>query len=221
MNLFTRRKKFKSFGEFPFRIVPAFELGGTTYYEVENIFNTPCFRAMSAIKYYEEMRMKCTLEYLEAWTEGHSNLIKQAKELFQSNGNRLNLAGIFDKLNELDKRSTGLKERLNLAMDIDLVYKLASVVYFDETENPYQYEQQYGHKKIVQWNKSEDVSAFFLRSPIKKLVPFLHGQEENILLYSEVTSRIKEQDLKEVMSNLSSEQKQQYTNRTSLSNALA
>lgn len=206
---------FKPFSSFPYRVVPAFEMGGVTYYEVENMFNTPCMRALAAITYYEEVRMKCNFEYLEAWSLAQGNIITQAKQLFSVQNGKLNLNAIIEKLNDLDQRNARLKERLKLSVDLDAVYKLASVVYFDDTENPYQYEMQYGLAKIEFWKKQEDAAAFFLRMPIKRLVPYLNGQSENILFYQQVVEQIKEQDTKEVLSNLSSQQKTKFTTLTS------
>ncbi len=208
--LFNNEPKFLT--DSKFKIVPAFELNGIKYYEAENVFNTPCIRALSAIKYYEEMRMKCNFEYLQAWTDAHENVVKEAIEaLTVTKGNRLNLKEVGEKLDLIKQRNARLKERLALALDVELVYKLASVVYFDGTENPNTFEPTYGAKKIELWKKSEKMEDFFLRQPIKKLVPFLDGQEANIQAYSETVQKIKEQDWTEVLSLLSSVQKTKYT----------
>ena len=201
----------KPFGDFPYRIVPAFEMAGLTYYEVENVFNTPCMRALAAIAFYEEVRMKCTAEYLDAWSAAHGNVIKEAIESLTAVNGKVNLATVGNKLNDLANRNYRLQERLKLSVDLDNVYKLASVIYFDDTENPYQYELQYGMKKIEFWKKHEGAEAFFLRVPIKKLVPYLDGQGENIRFYQEVVNKVKLEDMKEVLSNLSSEQNMKYT----------
>lgn len=202
--------------ESKFKIVEAFELDGVKYYQFDDPYNTPCTRAMSAIKYYEEMRMKCNLEYLTAWVEAQKNIIKSAKEdLSLPRNNRLNLSSVFDNLNKLDTMNTRLNERLYLAFDMDLIYKLASVVFFDGTENPNIYEQKYGMQKIEKWKKFESVQDFFLRQPIKRLVPFLDGHEQHIQTYQEMVEQIKSEDTKEVLENLSSTQKTKYTSLTS------
>lgn len=209
-NIFKKEPKFLS--ESKFRIVPAFELDGVIYYEFEDVFNTPCTRALNAIKYYEEMRMKCTLDYLQAWTEAQANMIREAKEhMMVPNGKRLNLTGAYDKLNQLEQFNHRLKERLALAIDTDLVYKLASVVYFDGSENPAMYEMKYGLEKIEKWKKHEDVASFFLRQPIQKLVPYLNGQEERIQTYQKVVDKLKQEDWSKVLDMLSSTQKMTYT----------
>lgn len=111
--------------------------------------------------------------------------------------------------------NTRLNERLYLAFDMDLIYKLASVVFFDGTENPNIYEQKYGMQKIEKWKKFESVQDFFLRQPIKRLVPFLDGHEQHIQTYQEMVEQIKSEDTKEVLENLSSTQKTKYTSLTS------
>lgn len=208
--LFQREPKFLT--DSKFRIVEAFEIDGVKYYQFDDPFNTPCTRALAAIKYYEEMRMKCTLEYLTAWTDAQANILAKAKEdMTVPKHNRLNLTGMFEKIKELESMNARLKERMNLAMDLDLVYKLASVVFFDGTENPNVYEQRHGFEKIERWKKAEGAADFFLRQPIKKLVPFLDGQEQHIQIYQEIVEAVKKEDWKQVSENLSSKQKMIYT----------
>jgi hypothetical protein len=49
------------------------------------------------------------------------------------------------------------------------------VVFFDASENPLKYELGYAKKKIAHWKACDDVEAFFLRQPVKTLMPFLDG----------------------------------------------
>jgi hypothetical protein len=65
-----------------------------------------------------------------------------------------------------------LEKRLGYVTHIDLLYKLASVLYFDETENPEDYDQAYNFKKIQNWQQDEDVAAFFLKTPLIEYLPF-------------------------------------------------
>jgi len=191
-NIFKR--KLKPFSDSKYIIKPAFEVNGTTYYEMDDIFNIPCLRGLAAIKYYEEMRMKTSLEFLQAHTEAVKNAL------------RANPIDVFT----VDKLNGQLKDRLDFIVDTDTVYKLASVVYFDENENPEEYEHGYNLKKIAKWKEAEGVNAFFLRQPIQKLVPFLVGQDINIQNYSKAVEAITKEHLETILDSLSSEQRQQY-----------
>jgi cell shape-determining protein MreC len=62
---------------------------------------------------------------------------------------------------ELMKLNNQLSERLEFIYDTDLVYKLASVVYFDEKENPEDYDWTYNQKKIDKWKKDKSINDFF------------------------------------------------------------
>lgn len=188
-------KKFKPFKDSKHIINPVFEVNGTTYYEMDDIFNIPCLRGLAAIKYYEEIRMKTSLEFLKMHTEA----IKTAL--------RSNPIDVF----KIDQLNNQLSDRLNFIVDTDTVYKLASVVYFDENENPEDYEMAYNLKKIAKWKEAESVNAFFLRQPIQKLIPFLNLQDFDILSYSKVVERVTQEHLENILETLSETQKQEFT----------
>jgi hypothetical protein len=57
-----------------------------------------------------------------------------------------------------------LAQRLKLPKDTELLYKLASVVYFDKEESPEVYDFEYAKKKIAFWKESASLVIFFCRS---------------------------------------------------------
>jgi hypothetical protein len=68
-----------------------------------------------------------------------------------------------------------LKERLELAPFPDHLFKLGSVSYFDETENPYAYDIKYNEQKIARWKASGEAEMldFFSQRLIPDLLPSL------------------------------------------------
>jgi hypothetical protein len=126
-------------------IVPAFELAGVEYYRFDDVFNLPYERGLTALVFYEETRMRCSREYLEKHVEVVRNTL------------RSNRIDIF-KLNQLNEQ---MGERLKLSLDVDLLYKLASIVFFDRNENPVLYDAEYCRKKVDFWKKHKGVSDFF------------------------------------------------------------
>jgi len=112
--------------------------------------------------------MRCSREYLEKHVAAVRKLLHEPK------------IDIF-KVNQLNEQ---MGERLNLVLDIDLLYKLASVVYFDKHENPYVYEADYCKKKIEHWKAHKGVADFFLQKPITELIPFLQSQNLDLDAYS-------------------------------------
>ena len=69
------------------------------------------------------------------------------------------------KLLEIGILNARLKERKELAISIQIQIKLATVKYFDEIENPFDYQHSYNKSKIEHWAKNADVPTFFLNLP--------------------------------------------------------
>ena len=158
-----------------------FTLGGKKYYAFdEDIFFLPFRRGIVASMFYKELQCGVDREYL-IW------LSTQIDEVFK-------IKDSID-LNRVVILNRQLKDRLEFIFEPDLIYKLASVVYFDEDENPYNYSLQHGYEKIEYWKKNEDVKDFFLRQPIKKLIPFFKQDEKNILDYLTTAEKIKQQHI--------------------------
>jgi len=177
-----------------------FTVGGVDYYELENIFNLPYQRALEAIAIYEENRMKITYEYLKAHTKAIDNIFALQKFGLKE----------FGKLKHLNEQ---MKELFEFVVETDLVYKLASVVYFTKDENPYTYDGKVAMNKIKAWKEAKGLNDFFLSKPIINLLPYLRDCDMNFQVYSEVTSPSTLKHLENILSNLSAEQKEIYTDK--------
>jgi hypothetical protein len=100
--------------------------------------------------------------------------------------------------------------------DADLIYKLASVVFFDKSESPTHYEHGYNQKKIEHWKKKASMYDFFLQMPVQQLVPFLKQSEGDTHTYlqkiMEMTMQAEElaKNSQLVFSHLLPEQKTKY-----------
>ena len=179
----------------------AFEVGGTKYYKHTNEANIPFKRALKVISIYNELDMRCTRGYLIKHSEAIANLLN--KTPFKTN-----------TLLELIKLNNQLKERLEWIYDTDIVYKLASVVYFDETENPEDYDWVYCQRKIEKWKKESTVTDFFLSMPIVELIPFLGDFELNFQDYSQAQLNEARLHLENISINLLEQQKQTLLNHS-------
>lgn len=140
-----------------YRIEYAFTSGGRKYYCYEDITNLPLQRGRAALSCFNEIEMRCSREFLLKYTEAMDEVLHAQK------------IDIF-KINSLNSM---LKDRLNLTADLDLCYRLAAIVYFDDTEKPEVYEPEYAAKKIERWRKDMKVADFFMQKPLKELMPFL------------------------------------------------
>ena len=90
----------------------------------------------------------------------------------------------------LQKLNAQLGERLTFPFEPEIGLKLASVVYFDDTENPYEYDAKYATEKINKWRAGAGVRDFFTREPLTELIPFLKSYEGDIKVYSETIAAI-------------------------------
>jgi hypothetical protein len=174
--IFRRKNKYKTFttGDIA---VEAFRHNGKVYYHFEDTSKAPAGRTLCALAIYEELRMRCTREYLEKHI--------RATEILLNGGEK----GRVDLVN-LALINANLKERLALAPYPDHIYKLASVTFFDETESPFSYDFVYNQKKIEEWKKDPELLNFFLTTPFKDLMPSLSTSGLNAQTYFNIAEQI-------------------------------
>ena len=144
---------------------------------MDDIFNVPWERGTEAAHIYEELRMKCDKEYLR----DHSDFVAEI-----INGPKFGL----EQLELLRRGNNQLRQRLDWVVVPDHAYKLASVVYFDVSENPEKYEIGYAKKKIEHWKANTDVAAFFLQKPVRTLMPFSDEFAAIFQDYSEAITKV-------------------------------
>lgn len=183
----------------------AFTCGGIEYMELDSIYNLPTQRGKAAIQIYEEVRMKCEYEDLLAHTAAVDNVFKNDK------GIKLT------EIMQLKKLNDSLAERLKIAIDPDLIYKFASVVFFDKTESPIYWDAYHAKKKIALWKKYMDVNDFFLSEPMIRLLPFLKLPEVNFQSFSQVAEELRNVHWEQVLELLSPSQKEHFSETRFLS----
>lgn len=157
-----------------YRIEYAFSSGGTKYYRFADIANLPYERGLMAVNIYNEVEMRCDRKFLIRYVEAMENVLhKQTIDIFTIN-----------KLNEI------LKQRLQMPTHVDLLYKLASVVFFDDTENPAVYEPEYAEKKIAKWRKDQGVRDFFMQMPLRELIPSSENVDSDLDTFSAIQKEL-------------------------------
>lgn len=172
-----------------YRIEYAFTCAGRKYYRFADISNLPYERGLQALMVYNEVDMRCSRKYLSQHVDAMKKLLHQDKiDIYKINA-----------LNEM------MEQRLNLVTDVDLLYKLASVCYFDDTEKPETYEPEYAEKKIAAWRKDKGVQDFFMQQPLLELMPFLRKQNVNLDTYTplnEEFNREQEKSIRKIISSI-------------------
>lgn len=157
-----------------YRIEYAFTSSGTKYYRFADITNLPYERGLMALSVYQEVEMRCSRQFLLQYADAIDKLLHQQRiDIFK-----------IQQLNQI------LKQRLTLTTDTELLYKLASVCYFDKTENPAVYEPEYAERKIAKWRKDKGVHDFFMQKPLLELMPFLQSVNTDLDTYSLINQEL-------------------------------
>ncbi|HRH61221.1 MAG TPA: hypothetical protein PL045_11655 [Chitinophagaceae bacterium] len=175
----------------------AFTCGGIDYYHFADFNNIPAMRGLKTMVFYEEMRMKCTLKYLELHTDAVDNLLINSKKI-----------NVF----EIKKLNDQLRQRITMALDTELIYKIASVVFFDKKEDISDYDFAYNGKKVMHWKK-HDANSFFLRQPLIQLLPVLQDMQGNMNLYSKAVEQLNGIHLDNLLQHLPPEKMKQYSGK--------
>ena len=164
-----------------------FTLEGIKHYRYKDISKTNCQRMFAANDYYNELSMRCSREYLLEHTKA-MDVILSDKSIDIQKVSQLNLQ---------------LKERLDMIHESDMIYKIASVIIFDTTENPHDYDFKYGQEKIARFKKASEKDAFFLIKLFKITVGSPNMSDQDLLTYMEVGGKITQEHL-EVISTIMS-----------------
>ena len=168
------------------QIEKAFVFDGVQYYKFKNVNDTMSGRAFACIDYYNELNQRCTRDYLLAFCDALEDTVN-SKSI---------------KITDVVKLIVQLRERLEMVVDIDIVFKLASVIYFDETESPYGYDFKYGYEKVQKWKKG-GVDDFFLQVPLSNLIPSLDLSGADLKTYIAVSQKMKTEHLAHISTLLS------------------
>lgn len=188
-------------------IVYGFTIGDRHYFRFDDVLNIPYDRALKCLVYWKELDMNCDTAFLKAHTEAIDNMLSKSKLTIKD-------LITFSTLNNQ------LKQRLVLPKEPDLLYKFASVVFFDQHENPIVYEFKYGESKIRAWKKNTTLHDFFLSKPLQELIPYLVHAGENLQMFSQMAEKASQQHLDNLLPLLSSDQKTILLSRLKLSPAL-
>ena len=157
-----------------------FTLDGLKHYRYKDISKTVCKRMFAANDYFNELSMKCSREYLLEHTK--------AMDAILSNPQTTNIQ-------EISQLNLQLKERLDMIYESDMIYKIASVIIFDTTENPNDYDFKYGQEKIQRFKEASKKDTFFLIKLFKITVGSPNMSDKDLLMYMEVGSKITQEHL--------------------------
>lgn len=130
----------------------AFEAGGIKYY---------CFRADSDVRYGRYIVLQAFLQeyHLRVDLDTLRGNIKKIKGWLNPPVNKEGQGTL--QLGKALELLEIMEQRANIAFEPDTVYRLASVLYFDESEILSAYDKKYNEEKIALWKETETVDFFF------------------------------------------------------------
>ncbi len=156
------------------QVVLAFTSDGVDYYKFETGYNSYYDRYMAAMDRINEIEQRVDAKYLD--------FHQKATDEYLNKGSLTNISIL----------NNNLKERRQYIFNQRLLYNLASVWFFDKSENCYTYDYEYADKKIARWRKDKNLLAFFLQTELAKYMPLPDTVKENLEIY------LKGQNLKDL-----------------------
>ncbi|GEO08754.1 hypothetical protein [Segetibacter aerophilus] len=173
MNFIKRLLRRSNFPKHKHETKLAFTVAGRDFFQFADFNNMPALRGLKTTVFFEETKMKTTLEFLKLHTEAIDSVLNRSKiDIFA-----------IKQLNDQ------LKQRLEMALDTELLYKIASIVFFDSNEDIRDYDFAYNLKKVEFWKKHKGAD-FFLLMPLQQLMPILGSISSSLPQYSEVVESL-------------------------------
>ncbi len=156
--------------EYP--VEPYFTCGGKKYYRFMDTNNLPAGRSLAALKYYIQLKTNCDEDFLRYF--------HKAMEATLADQKAIKLERIFELKNMLG-------DRLTWAFHPRIIMNYAAVLYLEEGENPYTFDEELNRRKIEHWKQNAKAEAFFFAEPFRKLIPYSTDAVESPRTYSHAT----------------------------------
>lgn len=138
----------------------AFIIEGRSFYWCPDPSEAPAGRSLAALHINDEIKMRVSKEYLDRHCEEVDEILNKPRPSISD-------------LARLQKLHKNLKERAQLMILPEFIYKLASVVFLEQGESPHTYNYQTNAEKIQLFKRVPDSLNFFLSTPLKNLIPSL------------------------------------------------
>lgn len=124
------------------------KIGGIQYYRFKKEISMPWGRYMYLQTFLSEAGLRLSTDLLKKYMENLTKIL---------NGNKgiIELGKAFQIIGQI-------QSRCELAFEVDTTYRLASVLYFDDTEDLYSYDKAYNDKKIQSWKEAKTLDFFYM-----------------------------------------------------------
>lgn len=140
-------------------------IGKKRYWKFTDDTMMPTMRALAYMNTLEMFDHRINQKDIEFFCDSIDN---QMKQFVNSQQDGKTLKGV-SNLTAINGLVQALRKKNELGLSTDMIYNLASVVYLDENENPYEYDPELQEEKIKHWK--EHGQYFFYELPVKELLP--------------------------------------------------
>lgn len=138
-------------------VEPAFKCGSIQYYRMKEEIIMPYGRYKEFSIFLSEVDLRMTKRTLTGFLDKLEDVLNGTK------GNGVILGDAF-------KVIWSMRSRLTLDFEPETARKLATVVYFDESESLIEYDPEHGQKKLKIWDKCGGDAFFLLTKPMDELL---------------------------------------------------
>lgn len=176
-----KKKDYKAYNihhpEFSGMIEVAFTTKGRTFYRFKDDMRMPFSRYQVMQTFFVGYELRMDYNLFKAFLE------EIEKDL---NGTRGNV-NIGRAMITIEK----MKARAELAFDPEQAYNIASVVYFDDTEDLFKYDAEHNKKKIQSWKEAKMID-FFYTKPLSELLNLSSFSKTDLQNYLEEVGQLLE-----------------------------
>lgn len=159
------------------KIEYSFTCKGVKYYQFKKDSQIRYGRYMVLQNFLQEVNFRMSTDTLKTYITKLTDQLNGTKGVINV-GNALELLGHMKHLTEL-------------AFEPDTVYRMASVLFFDENENLIAWDKAHNEKKINAW-KSEATLDFFYKRPFIELTGLRDISETDLQNYLDKVSKLTE-----------------------------
>lgn len=172
-------------------IEKVFVIDGKNYYKYQDISKVKNQRVLVIQDFYNELAMGTTRDMLLKHCEACNTILGSST------------IDIY-KLKTLVMQ---LEERLDMIHPTDIIYKIASVIYFTKDENTLDYDDLLGREKVKLFkaqDKKDKKMGFFFGTLFRNIIGSTDISDKDLLTYMMVGSQITTEHMKTISTILSS-----------------
>lgn len=124
------------------------KVNGVSYYRFGKETSVRWGRYMYLQTFLYEQNLRLDVDNLKKYMESLTKILNGQKGVIE-------LGKAFQIIGQI-------QSRCELAFEVDTTYRLASIVYFDDTEDLYGYDKAYNDKKIAAWKEAKCLDFFYM-----------------------------------------------------------